>query len=87
MAAATAWGFAARPSASATPEVAYGCFGSEIYTYNIKDTAGSVQGTIHLYHSSTNGGTLRERRQEVLRAERVRGPGQPEQDERALRHS
>jgi hypothetical protein len=50
-------GLAAAPSASAAPQGAYGCSGSEIDTYNIKDTDGSIWGTIHLYYSSADGGT------------------------------
>ncbi|MFE9600488.1 hypothetical protein [Streptomyces hokutonensis] len=56
-AAVAAGGLVAAPSASAAPAGAYGCAGSEIDTYNIKDTDGSVWGTIHLYYSSADGGT------------------------------
>ncbi|MEU3664100.1 hypothetical protein AB0E77_30820 [Streptomyces sp. NPDC032940] len=46
----------AAPSASAAAE-AYGCPGSQIDTYNIKDENGSTWGSIYLYYSSANGGT------------------------------
>ncbi|MGI5377110.1 hypothetical protein ACQEV2_23270 [Streptomyces sp. CA-251387] len=46
----------AAPSASAAAD-AYGCPGSQIDTYNIKDENGSTWGSIYLYYSSANGGT------------------------------
>lgn len=57
LAATAGLGLVAAPTASAAVQGAYGCAGSEIDTYNIKDTDGSVWGTLHLYYSSANGGT------------------------------
>jgi hypothetical protein len=57
LAATAGLGLVAAPAASAAAQGAYGCAGSEIDTYNIKDTDGSVWGTLHLFYSSANGGT------------------------------
>ncbi|MFF1833776.1 hypothetical protein ACFVXE_06175 [Streptomyces sp. NPDC058231] len=47
-------GLATAPAAGAA---GYGCGGSLIDQYNIKDSAGSTWGTINLYYSTANGGT------------------------------
>ncbi|MFI6490586.1 hypothetical protein [Streptomyces sp. NPDC050564] len=57
LAATAGLGLVAAPTASAAAQGAYGCAGSEVDTYNIKDTDGSVWGTLHLFYSSANGGT------------------------------
>ncbi|MFF9689422.1 hypothetical protein [Streptomyces sp. NPDC014623] len=47
-------GLVTAPAASAA---GYGCGGSLVGQYNIKDGAGSTWGTINVYYSSANGGT------------------------------
>ncbi|MEW2518640.1 hypothetical protein [Actinacidiphila alni] len=43
------------PSASAATTGAYGCSGTQIDTYAVKTSGGSVWGTIHLYYDSSTG--------------------------------
>ncbi|MFV8187531.1 MULTISPECIES: hypothetical protein [unclassified Streptomyces] len=47
----------ATPIASAATQDAYGCAGTQVGTHNIKDTDGTVWGSIYVYYSSANGGT------------------------------
>ncbi|MFF6995230.1 hypothetical protein ACFY93_09760 [Streptomyces sp. NPDC008313] len=57
LSAAVGLGVATGATASATPQGAYGCTGSRVGTYNIKNTDGSTWGSIYLYYSSASGGT------------------------------
>lgn len=47
--------FILAPSASAAATGAYGCSGSEIDTYQVKTTGGTVYGNVHLYYDSSTG--------------------------------
>jgi len=46
---------ATSPSASAAIQGAYGCAGSEIDTYSVKNSSGVTYGVIHLYYDSATG--------------------------------
>lgn len=47
--------FILAPSANAAATGAYGCSGSEIDTYQVKTTGGTVYGNVHLYYDSSTG--------------------------------
>lgn len=49
------WMFTLSPAANAATTAAYGCSGSQVDTYPVKTSGGSVWGNIYLYYDSSTG--------------------------------